>query len=309
VQYTCDGENVSPALGWQHAPHGTKSFALVVSDPDAPRGQWFHWVVYNIPADVSALPANAALGPPSLIGQSSWPLRRYYSGPCPPASTRAHRYLFKLYALNDTLRLPDLDAHGLLAAMTDSYLSSSVLMGVYIRRNAAAAAAAAANGDGAAVGNDEQQPQPDANEALQDNEVLGVAERDQAIRRPAGTGNLGKLRVFKASLDSSSREFCSSDDAVPQIDGISRVRVIVTGSVQNVYYGQYAVMTAVDVGVTGWVKNLSDGTVEVVAEGTYSQLCQVIRWCHTGSPRSAVSNVDVEWQTPERGLSAFHRYD
>jgi Raf kinase inhibitor-like YbhB/YbcL family protein len=317
-RYTCDGENVSPALKWSNAPVGTKSFALVVSDPDAPRGPWFHWVLYNLPRDVASLPANVALGPPTLIGQSSWPLRRYYSGPCPPLASRAHRYLFKLYALNDTLRLPDLDAHGLMAAMQESYLSSAVIMGRYLRRNAAvpppppaaevggANANANADSDGDAVAG----AATDDDATLVDFDGQQDGLRSSVVNAAnAVNGNLGKLRVFKASLESSSLEFCSSDDAVPSVDGQSRVRVVVHGNVQNVYYGQYASMAAVDIGVTGWVKNLDDGTVEVVAQGTYMQLCQMIRWCHTGSPRSAVSNVEVDWQEPEAGLEAFRRFE
>src|SRR5438093_188683 len=60
AKYTCDGVDVSPALGWSGAPVGTRSFALIADDPDAPAGTWVHWVLYNLPADVSELPENIA---------------------------------------------------------------------------------------------------------------------------------------------------------------------------------------------------------------------------------------------------------
>jgi len=94
----CGGENRSPALAWSEAPKGTKSFALVVRDPDAPvAGGFTHWVVYNIPAQQHALADNAKLAADQL-GITSLGKPGYY-GPCPPPGP-AHHYFFVLYALD-----------------------------------------------------------------------------------------------------------------------------------------------------------------------------------------------------------------
>jgi Raf kinase inhibitor-like YbhB/YbcL family protein len=94
----CGGENRSPALAWSGAPEGTRSFALVVHDPDAPiPGGFYHWVVYNLPAATRYLSANARLSPDQL-GETSAGKAGYY-GPCPPSGP-AHHYVFTLYALD-----------------------------------------------------------------------------------------------------------------------------------------------------------------------------------------------------------------
>jgi Raf kinase inhibitor-like YbhB/YbcL family protein len=112
AEYTCEGADTSPALEWSGAPAGTKSFALVVDDPDAPdpaapKRVWVHWVLYNIPADATGLPeavGSDALPAGTLEGTNDWN-RTGYGGPCPPIGR--HRYFFKLYALDDAL--PDLN--------------------------------------------------------------------------------------------------------------------------------------------------------------------------------------------------------
>lgn len=100
----CGGENISPALEWHDAPAGTQSFALLVHDPDVPEAQGFwHWIVYDIPASVSSLPAGAGdvhkkLMPAGAIqGRSDFGTLGY-GGPCPPPGP-PHRYVFRLYAL------------------------------------------------------------------------------------------------------------------------------------------------------------------------------------------------------------------
>ena len=102
--FGCKGGNVSPALAWSGAPPGTKSFALMVHDPDAPTGSgWWHWVVYNIPPGTTSLSAGA--GDPkrnlmpggTLQGRTDYGIIGY-GGPCPPEGS-AHRYHFRLYAL------------------------------------------------------------------------------------------------------------------------------------------------------------------------------------------------------------------
>ncbi len=110
-RYTCEGEDTSPPLSWSDPPEGTKSFALIVDDPDAPdtlapRMTWVHWVLYNLPPTARELPAEIgreALPRGTREGQNDWK-RTGYGGPCPPIGR--HRYFHKLYAL-DTV-LPDL---------------------------------------------------------------------------------------------------------------------------------------------------------------------------------------------------------
>ena len=103
--FGCTGQNISPALAWKNAPAGTQSFAVTLYDPDAPTGSgWWHWVVYNIPANAQALPENAsnassrALPPGSNQGRTDFGSAAY-GGPCPPAGDQPHRYVFTLHAL------------------------------------------------------------------------------------------------------------------------------------------------------------------------------------------------------------------
>ena len=106
AKYTCDGQDISPPLTWKDAPAGTKSFALICDDPDAPMGTWIHWVIYNIPGNSAQLaeniPPHKELGNGPLQGINSWS-RIGYGGPCPPSGI--HRYFFKLYALDISLEL------------------------------------------------------------------------------------------------------------------------------------------------------------------------------------------------------------
>ena len=101
--FGCSGGNVSPALAWSDAPPGTKSFALTLFDPDAPTGSgWWHWVMFDIPATVTQLPAGAVAGAAAPRGamQTSTDFGKPgFGGPCPPAGDKPHRYIFTLYAL------------------------------------------------------------------------------------------------------------------------------------------------------------------------------------------------------------------
>lgn len=139
VQYTCDGDDLSPPLSWARIPDGTRSLALIVDDPDAPdpaapKMTWVHWVLYNLPADTASLPegtGSADLPNGAREGRNDWK-RTGYGGPCPPIGR--HRYFFKLYALD--LELPDLKEPTkaqLESAMQDHVLAEAVLMGTYRR--------------------------------------------------------------------------------------------------------------------------------------------------------------------------------
>src|SRR5437879_6661680 len=107
VKHTCDGADVSPPLAWSGAPSGAAGFALIMDDPDAPAGTWVHWVLYDLPARSSALAENVAktetLKDGAVQGRNDFP-RTGYGGPCPPPG-KAHRYFFKLYALDAPLGL------------------------------------------------------------------------------------------------------------------------------------------------------------------------------------------------------------
>jgi Raf kinase inhibitor-like YbhB/YbcL family protein len=103
--FGCEGGNVSPALAWKNAPAGTKSFALTVYDPDAPTGSgWWHWVMFNIPADTTSLPAGAGevmsgKAPKAAVQSRTDFGKSGYGGPCPPKGDKPHHYVFTLYAL------------------------------------------------------------------------------------------------------------------------------------------------------------------------------------------------------------------
>jgi len=138
VKHTCDGADVSPPLAWSGPPEGTRSFALIVDDPDAPAGTWVHWVLYNVPAAVSELPENVAkVESLDLDGarQGRNDFRRPgYGGPCPPAGP-AHRYFFKLYALDAPLKLKaGAQNKDIEAAMQGHVLGSAQLIGTYARQ-------------------------------------------------------------------------------------------------------------------------------------------------------------------------------
>lgn len=95
--FTCDGENTSPELNWMHPPDGTRSFALIVDDPDAPDGTFTHWVLFNIPAETQNLPIGDR---ETGVGGRNDFQHEGYGGPCPPPNHGQHRYYFKLFALD-----------------------------------------------------------------------------------------------------------------------------------------------------------------------------------------------------------------
>jgi Raf kinase inhibitor-like YbhB/YbcL family protein len=135
AKYSCTGRNISPALNWNEPPAGTKSFALIVDDPDAPMGTWVHWVLFNIPADKhnleEDLPVTGKNVDPNAIyvGKNSSG-KIGYDGPCPPSGT--HRYFFKLYALDSTISLlPGATKEQVLKEMQGHILGQGELMGTF----------------------------------------------------------------------------------------------------------------------------------------------------------------------------------
>lgn len=104
VLYTCDGKNISPALTWSGTPAGSKSFTLVIADPDAPGGTFYHWIVFNLPITTTVLEDNSLLPNGAMLGKNSWG-NMQYKGPCPPRGT-THHYIFTIYALDTLLNIP-----------------------------------------------------------------------------------------------------------------------------------------------------------------------------------------------------------
>ncbi len=130
-RYTCDGANISPPLAIEDAPESTKSFALIVDDPDAPGGTFLHWTAWNIPSGTKAVaegtvPERAAEGNTDFgtVG---------YGGPCPPSGT--HRYFFRLYALDTQIDLPKgASREKLESAMEGHVIDQTELIGLYERQ-------------------------------------------------------------------------------------------------------------------------------------------------------------------------------
>jgi Raf kinase inhibitor-like YbhB/YbcL family protein len=133
---TGDGKDLSPPLAWLDPPPGVKSFALVCEDPDAPRGTWTHWVVFNLPAQArevsEGFPPETTHPDGTVQGTNDFG-KIGYGGPAPPRG-KPHRYFFKLYALDGTLELPPgATREQLLAALEGHILGEAPLMGTYQR--------------------------------------------------------------------------------------------------------------------------------------------------------------------------------
>jgi Raf kinase inhibitor-like YbhB/YbcL family protein len=143
-KYTEDGQDVSPPLAWKDAPTGTKQWALICDDPDAPSNEpWVHWVLYGVPATIHALPegvkTSAQLSQPkgALQGKNSWTNGRTvgYRGPAPPKGHGVHHYHFKLYALDSTIKLgAGMTKSDLLKAIDGHILGVGELIGTYERK-------------------------------------------------------------------------------------------------------------------------------------------------------------------------------
>jgi Raf kinase inhibitor-like YbhB/YbcL family protein len=135
AKYTCDNLDVSPPLEWSEGPAGTMTYALICDDPDAPRGTWVHWVMYNIPGDLVKLseniPKTESLSNGARQGKTDFGSIGY-GGPCPPSGT--HRYYFKIYALDYAPDYkPVITKKELLQLMEGHILDEAQLMGRYKR--------------------------------------------------------------------------------------------------------------------------------------------------------------------------------
>ncbi len=129
-KHTCDGTNMSPQLSWVNAPQEAKSIALIMDDPDAPSGSFVHWVLFDIPPAFSEL--REGVQGVGILGSNSY-RKMGYNGPCPPPGP-AHRYFFKVYALDQLLRLhPGATKADLERAMQGHILDQAQLMGRYGR--------------------------------------------------------------------------------------------------------------------------------------------------------------------------------
>ena len=136
TRFTCDGDDVSPALSWSDVPDGTQSLALIMDDPDAPRGVFTHWVLFNLPAGARSLPEGVANTerPESggIQGRTDFG-DIGYGGPCPPPGG-PHRYRFTLYALDGLIDLgAGASKQRVLDAVEGHVLAEAQLVGSYQR--------------------------------------------------------------------------------------------------------------------------------------------------------------------------------
>ena len=133
AKYSCDGTNMSPALAWADAPAATRSFALIMDDPDTPKGAVTHWLIYDLPVGARSLPegvptskklADGSMQGKNVVGKSG------YTGPCPEKGEPAHHYFFKLYALDAKTNLkPNAKKEELEGAMKGHILAKAELIG------------------------------------------------------------------------------------------------------------------------------------------------------------------------------------
>ena len=137
VKYTCQGANISPELHWNNVPKDVKSFALIVEDPDAPGGDFVHWIIYNIPGNTNELHEDITpsrnIPDEVMLGTNSFG-KIGYGGPCPP-SGKPHRYYFRIYALDTILHQMESGAtkQQLLKVMEKHIIGEGFLMGKYQR--------------------------------------------------------------------------------------------------------------------------------------------------------------------------------
>jgi Raf kinase inhibitor-like YbhB/YbcL family protein len=128
--HTCDGKDTSPHLSWSGAPDGTKSFALTCIDPDAPMGDWIHWLVYDIPATITSISQGGPIpsGAKEVTNDFG---KKPYGGPCPPSGT--HRYFFTIYALK-VEHVGEVSKTNFVKKVKENALASAEIIGLYKRR-------------------------------------------------------------------------------------------------------------------------------------------------------------------------------
>jgi hypothetical protein len=136
AKYTADGPDVSPPLAWTVPPEGTRALVLICDDPDAPRGTWVHWVLYDVPAAARSLQENVPKQPTAL-GSAKQGTNDFgkigYGGPAPPPG-KAHRYFFRLYAVDmETGLAPGAGKAQVLKAIQGHVLAQAEWMGTYRR--------------------------------------------------------------------------------------------------------------------------------------------------------------------------------
>ena len=128
VKYSCMGENINPPLLIKNIPEKSKSLALIVDDPDAPSGDWVHWLMWNIPSDTTKI--ESSILPQNVVQGLNDSRENKYDGPCPPSGT--HRYFFKLYALDIILNINNNSSKNALEkAMENHILDKNELMGLF----------------------------------------------------------------------------------------------------------------------------------------------------------------------------------
>ncbi len=134
AKYTCEGEGIAPELSWANAPKDTKSFVLIMDDPDAVGGVWDHWVVYNISLNTNSTKDDEFTQEGTKIGKSTNG-KNSYVGPCPPVGSGSHNYTFKLYALDIEQIIPEgeskLDIENV---MQNHILEETQLIGTYEKK-------------------------------------------------------------------------------------------------------------------------------------------------------------------------------
>jgi len=128
-EFTCDGRDVSPQLSWEDTPSAAKSFALSVTDPDAPGGTWIHWLVHDVPKDVRTFD-QGSLPKGAKQVENDFGMKEY-GGPCPPSGT--HRYVFTLCAL-DTEHLENINKNNFFDKVEEHTIDKAVLKGLYKRK-------------------------------------------------------------------------------------------------------------------------------------------------------------------------------
>ena len=129
-KYTCQGQNIRPHLKWSNFPEETKSFAISVIDPDAPMGDFVHWLIYNIPVTVTELQEGLDIPPSSIEVKNDFG-KKQYGGPCPPSGK--HRYFFRIYALK-TQKLESINEVNFLEKVNENNLDTAEIIGLYQKK-------------------------------------------------------------------------------------------------------------------------------------------------------------------------------